>query len=217
MPKYLDQLVLQEGHFSAEGYRGSNAHGSSIIVRNRYSPLLLTAPHATKHGRFDGIKDEDAFTGSLALLLGRELESSVIAAAHCDPDTQHPTQLSRDFLAALDELAPEHHLLVDVHGMSDHHGVGVCIGTGAVDPADDTLAPVVESLLRGLESFTPSVNVPFSAQAPYTLTTHAQTLGIPAIQVEIAARYRTPGKGDEKEHARFIEHLITALQPFSAA
>lgn len=217
MPRYLDQLVLDEGQFSSEQYNGMQANGLDAIVRQRRSPLLITAPHATKHGRFGQIKEEDEFTGSLALLLGRELDASVIVAAHCNPDLSNPAELSADFYKAFTEFAPQHKFIVDVHGMSNKHGSGICIGTGSWEPSGSEVGFAVDIIMEEMAEFTPQINVPFSAQAPYTLVHLAkQEHQIPGVQLELAKMFRSPSQEFGKKHALFLDRLISSLHRISA-
>jgi len=218
MPRYLDQLVLDEGQFASEHYSGMPSNGLDAIVRQRRSSLLITAPHATKHGRHGQIKEEDEFTGSLALLLGRELDASVIVAAHCQPDLSNPAELSTDFYNAFTELAPQHKFIVDIHGMSNKHGSGICIGTGGWDPDGEEVRLAVEILMNEMAEFTPQVNVPFSAQAPYTIVhLGKQEHQIPGVQLELARMFRVPSQDFGKKHALFLDHLISALQSINAS
>ena len=82
--------------------------------------------------------------------------------------------------------------------MKDGHGPDVCLGRGAVPELADPLVAVLRDEFER-EGFVVSVDVPFAADRPTTLTSTAQLAGTPAVQIELARRTRTrtpAGQGD---------------------
>lgn len=92
---------------------------------------------------------------------------------------------------AVRHAAVQNAMVIDLHGMTDAHGIDICLGLGP-NPPDPVLrfaATIQDAFARPLRV---SVNRPFAASAPHTVTSYVQDLGGKGIQVEIAARLRRP-------------------------
>lgn len=196
-----------------EMFRLPNPSGPPVFAELRASGLVLTAPHAVGLRRDRRSKPADIATGGLAVLLARCVGASVLAAARpreADPSWvgAHPL---KDALA--DVLARGSVAVVDVHGMHDGHGVDVCVGLGP-DPRGGTglLAEALTGPLRqaGLKV---SVDAPFTARRTTTVTAFAQSRGVPAVQLEVARRWRDPW-ADPARAAQLVELLVTGLTAF---
>jgi len=199
--------------FASNDYHGSFSDQGDAHVQIRDMSVLFTAPHATKHGRLGGMKEEDQFTGSLALLLAEELNASVIAASRFNPDRANVGELSADFFAALQSFAPHSGFILDVHGMSDRHEVDLCIGTGVQNLNHPPLANAIDALHEGMKDFTVATNHPFSAIAPYTITdiVASSLWETPVLQLEISRKFRVPSPDGRGEHEQFLTRLVDTL------
>ncbi len=173
------------------------------------STLVFSAPHEVPHMRDGAEKFGEGGTAALA----EHLAALVAASAVCTTGTQladpnwddpHP------FVTEALRLAT-HGALVDLHMMADR-GVHVCIGLG---PDHDTNRWLWEPLLDELlaADLKLSLNWPFAARKR-TITTRAQAVGIPAIQVEMIPGAYTPG---DPIHERATTALGNAAMTWAAA
>lgn len=212
----LDQMVADEKLFSRNDYFGDRDGNSEIIVFERPSPIILTAPHAVKHSRYGDIKEEDKYTGSLTIWLAKQLNASAIVPHYFNPDLSHITQLSPGFISSLDELSLKSAILIDIHGMKDTHSSGLCIGTGNQDIEQAPISKFVNNLFLSMSEWDPSHNFPFSAQSSHTLVNYTEeNVGIPALQLEIPKRFRVPGAIQIEEQLEYLTALVESISQAS--
>lgn len=212
----LTQLIEDEKLFSQNDYFGACNGESEVLFINRQSPLLITAPHAIKHSRNGAVKSADESTGSLALLLAKKLDASILVGHYYNPDLEHITQLSKDFVSALHDGVAKSSILIDIHGMKDSHDSGLCLGTGTQNVETKPLSYFIDTCVLDMAAWNPSLNHPFNAQAPYTLVNYAETsLGLPALQLEIPRRFRVPGTASIGEHLNYLSSLSHSIQKAS--
>ena len=199
-----ERWLQLERRFAARHYDGAPDHAAT---RHRVGtiPVLLTAPHAVNHHRNGIPKLADRRTGGLAELLHELTGATSLAAASRVPDWGRWADRDDDFTRLLRDDAERNRLIVDLHGMGDHHGIDVCIGTaGQRGIAIDT---AVDALARAFAAFEIAVDVPFSGLSPHTVTQFARRLGVGAVvQIELSARLRDPEA-----------HPETAIEVVSAA
>lgn len=161
-----------------------------VITQRGTRPVLLSAPHAIAVPRADGSLVADRRTGGLALLLARMTGAYALVTTEPAPCLLWRCR-DDPFASAVRAHARAGHLVLDLHGMRDIHGPDVCLGTrGLRDPG--TVA--VRDLLRAelADRFLVTVDQPFAARAPHTVTTLLHTEGGTGVQVELAARLRDP-------------------------
>lgn len=159
------------------------------------SPFVFTAPHDKAHHRLaDGVlqrKMSEPGTGALARLLASELRGvaavnlSDVGDANWDAD--HPL---KEMLGDGGYVGAGSYV-VDLHGMTDQHGIDVAIGPGRFP---DRSRSMIEPLRSALDvaGFTVLVDTDgrFAARGEHRVTSWAQSLGADAIQVEISATIR---------------------------
>lgn len=204
--------LAREARYAAANYDGD---GEPITLVERASSVLITAPHAVNHHRPDGTaKVADLATGSLAEIVAEATGHSVLTASRrVEPwaawnERDDPfgralaTQLTRSDLG----------LVVDLHGMSDEHGVDLCIGLGP--QPGDAESIIAEALQREFAELTVVRNAPFPARATSTITAHVQGRGLSAVQLEIARRWRRP-EADAPRARRLLEGLEACLRHYS--
>ncbi len=165
--------------------RSCLAHHSETSLSTGFSwiqglPLLFSAPHAVTHFRDGNEKQQEPATDAMAAGIAEAIGGSAIWATpglNGDPnwDYDHPYK-SRAMELAKDGIA------LDLHVMMNR-GFDICLGLGEVKPIDRGLWSIcAEEFLN--EGYTVSLNYPFSA-GPRTVTSHLQTHGVRAIQVEM--------------------------------
>ena len=197
-----------ERPFAANAYDGRGT--SEVDYQPSRSKLLVTAPHAVNHHRHARPKLADRWTGGLATLTGQALGAAVLIASSRVPDWTAWAERTDDFARALRSEVAAGAVVIDVHGMSDTHGVDICIGTGTAPTALSTdLAALIEAKL---EAYQVGINEPFAARAPYTVVDYVSGLGgRGALQIEVAARLRNPSE-HPSEAETFASLFLEALR-----
>ncbi|WP_062293217.1 hypothetical protein [Demequina phytophila] len=165
--------------------------GDPALLTDRGSAVVLTAPHGTRHYRAGAMKAADLHTGSLTLLAGEVANVSTVVSAGARAEWDTWDERDDAFARHLRDLRDPARMLIDIHGMGDHHGPDFCLGTGPRPGPLEALA--VEILRTELEPFEVAVDAPFDARPHYTVTSLAQRhLGLAGLQIEVAARWRSP-------------------------
>ncbi|WP_084078315.1 hypothetical protein [Demequina sp. NBRC 110057] len=174
------------------GAARAQARGADpALLTDRGSAVVLTAPHATKHYRAGGLKQADLHTGSLTMLAGEVAHVSTVVVTRARHEWETWDERDDEFTRHLRELRHPARMVVDMHGMADHHGPDFCLGTGPQPGALEEMA--VDILRAELEPFDVAVDSPFDASPHYTVTSLAQQhLGLAGLQIEVAARWRSP-------------------------
>lgn len=181
--------------------------GDPAVHVDRDSAVVLTAPHGTRHYRRGAMKRADMHTASLALLAGELADVSTVVSARARSAWETWDQRDDEFAQRLRELRAPARMLVDIHGMGDHHGPDFCLGTGPRPGRLEGLA--VEVLRSELDGFDVAVDAPFDARPHYTVTSLAQRhLGLAGLQIEVAARWRSP---EDAQAAPAVSALARAL------
>ncbi len=174
------------------GTARASARGSDpALLTDRGSAVVLTAPHATKHYRAGSLKQADLHTGSLTMLAGEVARVSTVVVTRARHQWETWDERDDEFTRHLRELRAPARMVVDIHGMGDHHGPDFCLGTG---PQPGSLEEMAVTILREeLQPFDVAVDAPFDASPHYTVTSLAQRhLGLAGLQIEVAARWRSP-------------------------
>lgn len=201
--------TVREAAYAANRYAG-RLDGPAVTTRCGTRPLLLSAPHAVNHPRDGKSKMADRRTGGLAEVLADELGAYLLVLAGPLEHADEWAERTDDFRRALDTAADAGLLVVDIHGMSDSHGLDVCLGLG--ERASALSRDAADTLRSALEraGFTVAVGKPFPATAPHTVVSRVQAVGGHAVQVEIAARLRRPD-ADPGTAGRLVSVLRDAL------
>ncbi len=158
-------------------------------------PVLISAPHGAKHFRTaEGVwKEADAYTSSLAIVLGRLTGAHVLFVKNKteeDPNNDAGTTYKK----ALEKVVKENHIkfVLDLHGCEARRPFKIDVG---IIHASRSLCScpsyrdVMEEVFAGFE---PRIfNQRFSAATEGTITCFARnSLNIEAAQIEINANYR---------------------------
>ncbi|MEM9777902.1 MAG: hypothetical protein AAF902_25215 [Chloroflexota bacterium] len=177
-------------------------------------PILLSAPHSTRHSRNGKHKMEEEFTAGLARLLAEETGCHAIYNQWETADDPNWDQQAvyKKHLAKLVERQ-DIKLVIDLHGMTNRHKIGVALGTINGRACPDYERPLQQAFLAAgfedipvgeLLTLTTSswgrlvVNHPkfTGGIKSHTITRFAsQTLGVQAVQVEITSSARIVHRG----------------------
>ena len=185
-------------------------------------PVLISAPHGAKHYRAaEGAwRKEDAYTASLAIVLGRLTGAHVLYVKNKtteDPNNDTGTQY-KEFLK---KIIKENHIrfVFDLHGAAPGRSK---VDIGVMDDSPSLCScPTFRGCLEdAFAGFEPELfNRRFSAKGAGTVTFFCRNdLGIEAAQVEINANYRivegkTSGFRADPENIReLVERLRDAIE-----
>ncbi|WP_062466393.1 hypothetical protein [Demequina maris] len=181
------------------------------LLVDRGSALVLTAPHGTKHYRAGAMKAADLHTGSLTLLAGEVAQVSAVVSAGARAEWDTWDERDDAFARHLRDLREPARMLIDIHGMGDHHGPDFCLGTGPRPGPLEQLA--VEALRAELDNFEVAVDAPFDARPHYTVTSLAQRhLGLAGLQIEVAARWRSPRDDATAPAVTALSRALTTVE-----
>lgn len=181
------------------------------LLVDRGSAVVLTAPHGTPHYRAGAMKAADLHTASLTMLAGEVAEVSTVVSARARGEWETWDERDDEFARHLRDLRAPARMLIDIHGMGDHHGPDFCLGTGPRPGALEELA--VDILRAELEPFEVAVDSPFDARPHYTVTSLAQRqLGMAGLQIEVAARWRSPHDEGAAPAATALSRALTVVE-----
>jgi len=176
-------------------------------VQHGTAPVLVSAPHACMHVR-DGVsKMQEEFTGAIAFYLAQTCDC--YAMVTCCSSSEDPNWVMQgEYKSALQSLVQQNNIrfLIDLHGMTNRHQIGVAIGTMDGQSCDsETVVPCFTDAgfklvtLNQKDSNTTDVwrrvvlNHPkfTGGLVNHTVTRFAsQQLGIKAVQIELSSQAR---------------------------
>lgn len=126
-----DLLIrLQASEQQASSGQSANYSKSWFKCLNGQRPVLVSAPHACRHQR-DGVeKMAEEFTAAFACILAQQTNCHAIFTTN--KTTEDPNWVLRgEYKKAINEMVEKNHIgfLVDLHGMTNRHNMGLAIGT----------------------------------------------------------------------------------------
>ena len=164
-------------------------------------PVLLSAPHGAAHTRNGRMKEEDEFTAAMVLLVSELTGAHALYArrySHTDPNYYRDVPY-KQYMA---EIVRQHRIrfVIDVHGASERHGIGVALGTmeGKSCPAHyrRILGVLKEAGFDSQADCLQRLDVDHLFKGggglrQETITRYAcQSLGVPSAQFELNPRLR---------------------------
>ena len=158
-------------------------------------PILISAPHGAKHYRTkeNRWKAEDAYTGALAIELGRMTGAHVMFTKNKTVEDPNSDRTCR-YKDLLKKVVEENGIkfVVDLHGTAWDEPFKIDVGTISNSLKHSSCPTYRPLILNAFSGFDKEIfNKRFRAQAPGTITCFARNdLGIEAAQIEINARYR---------------------------
>ena len=207
---FLDEVQAFEDGLAADKYAGLVEDG--VFFRRGSGPVLISAPHAVDHYRSGLVKESDMGTGGLAFYLGEVLDASVVVLQFGRFPWEVWDEREDAFAGVLrrELFGGDVGLVVDLHGMSDSHGVDVCVGRGPVPGMTEGLFAERFMDLGTRNRLLVSVDDPFDASPQYTVTNFVQGCEVPAVQIEVAKRFRQV-ENDPKGFIRAAELIAGVI------
>jgi len=151
MDKLLSRLCEHE---KAVAYCSEAAENETWFdIRTGDHPVLVSAPHACIHHRDGQPKPQEEFTAAFVLALAEDTGCSAIYVKNKtreDPNWQPRGEYKQAVCELVDDRGIR--LLVDLHGMTNRHRMGVALGTmnGTSCTGHDVVGPFVA---EGFELF----------------------------------------------------------------
>lgn len=187
---------------------------TELLWRFAGSSVTLTAPHNKATFRDGEYKRRDTNVGVLAIEAAKIAQvNALVPLTPGDHDGNWHTESK--FRTALNSLLDPEAVILDIHGMADHHGCDVVLGTA------NGRSPVwlVEAVAVPLRQAGFTVEIrhagPLSAQ-DNTLTWALLAAGHAALQIEVAWRWRD-GASKPEAMTTMIEALAVAAANAAAA
>jgi len=173
-------------------------------------PILITAPHATAHVRMKKLKEEEIYTGAVSVIL-HSLKGSHALYTHrastIDANFYDQSTFKEELRTIVKKFGIK--LVLDIHGTSTkrdddiYPGVGIerefLVGNDIYLDKLFQAAKDKDISIGGLDIF------PASRQMTVTKFV-ARQLGIPAIQIEVNEKLRTPDDSPA-DFERLVEFL----------
>jgi hypothetical protein len=202
-----------EHRYSSNLYYGAGTGNSNRWVGNKDSQLIFTAPHSVNHIREGNIKYADKMTGGLAELLAKLSNNqslTVDGPPNGDPNWDDVAPFKDELLLHLKENS----IVFDLHGMKDSYGIDVNIGMGKEPSKQSKNIAINLSKQLKTNNFIVSVDDPFDACHPYTITSFVQSHRGSAVQLEISSALRNPSDAPEKAliFVNTILEVVSSLQ-----
>ena len=196
-------------------YFSDSTHEESFVLLPGEGTVMLSAPHAVPQTRGGGIKQAERYTGMLCLLLNRRYGVPCIyKARHMGDDANHDAQ--SPYRDALCQFIPRGGVrcVLDLHQLAPWRPMALCIGTGhGQNLRGLTAAPGQIRQIFERHALTPvTMDDPFSAAAPYTVSAAVARQGTPALQLELNTRFLLEGYPDEQ-----FENVLAALHEAALA
>lgn len=179
-----NDLVRRESKYSIDNYNGKL---TDCYYQTGCNPILIHAPHATKHMRFDSVKKQDLYTGSISEIISRQAKCYCFnRTSRYIEDTEYLNKLVK-FIITNKICA-----MIELHGMSytRDYDVDLCINNGDNLCGDNLIFEKIRSNLN-VAGISTSVDYYFKADKDYCACKYiAQEINIPAIELEINYRFR---------------------------
>lgn len=172
----------------ALAYFSRDDHPQSFELLPGSGRVMLSAPHAVLQTRNGQIKQAERYTGMLARLMNRRHGTPCIYKTRNMNDDANfdPHSPYRDALCKYANSSGIRCVL-DLHQLSPKRPMALCIGTGRgqnLHGREDAVLCVSEAFMHcGLAPVT--IDDPFAALTPATVSATVARTGIPALQLEL--------------------------------
>lgn len=105
--------------------------GETPFVYNKGQlPVLLSAPHGTSHRRNGRFKEEDEYTSAIVQLVAAETGAHALYT-HYQSESDPNWDKKSPYKETLRQIMLAHpiYFVLDIHGMSNRHKIGMALGT----------------------------------------------------------------------------------------
>ncbi|WP_158734576.1 hypothetical protein [Alteribacillus sp. YIM 98480] len=184
-----------EKTFANNNYTGITEAERPFHTETGSLPILVSAPHSTKHKRNGSIKEQDDYTGAIALLLHQLTDCHLIYTTKLSDEDPNYTKGGGVYKKKVVDIIHRFKIkyLIDLHGASEKRPFSIDMGTCyGKTMKGDTLCIIendlVSSSMQGVKQ-----NHHFPACNPNTVTHYANAqTGVESVQLEINKVYRDP-------------------------
>jgi hypothetical protein len=208
-PPLLTRWLSAERKYMEASWFGRPSH--LLVRQNDRATVLLTAPHAGSQYRSGrGTKPADPGTGSLAEIMAETCGTAALTVMGSQVGDPNWDEEVGEFKQEVERLLANKPFVIDLHAMTAWHGVDICIGLGAnPDPITRACAARWRDAARAL-GFKVTINDPFHASRPSTITSFVQSHGVRALQFELGPRIRDT-ETYPRLCARFLDWFQTVI------
>ncbi|MFB5662435.1 hypothetical protein [Alteribacillus sp. HJP-4] len=190
--KLLEHILSYEDIFSKNSYHGS-------LVDSRFSrhtigslPILISAPHATKHVRSGEIKSADIYTGALSEIIHEVTGAHVMNARKVIDDPNFKKNCN--YKQELKNIIQLHEIkyVLDLHGSKAVHPFIIDLGTMDGKSMEINNVEILKNHFER-NNMKCLINHTFTGAHPGTVTHYVHNYtDAQAVQIEISRRFRNP-------------------------
>jgi gamma-glutamylcyclotransferase (GGCT)/AIG2-like uncharacterized protein YtfP len=213
------KFALAFEKYSAKSYRNFSTEDKLGSIHARgVAPILVTAPHACAHVRMHKLKNQENFTGSLAIIIHSITGSHALythRASETDPNFYDESPFKKQIARIVKEFGIR--FVLDIHGTSTAKTGDVFPGVGIDKEFLLGNESMLDRLAEGSARFGIRLGSPkiFPASRQMTVTKFAaRKLGIPGMQIEISEQLRTPDKYPKRfdKLVRFLGDFLSGVE-----
>lgn len=180
-------------------------------------PIILSAPHSVRQNREGKIKGKEFCTGSIAILLQRELNCFCIyKQKNCNDDVGYDIFNNKYRYKIMEEVNnKEIQFLLDIHGAKDKYGFDIDVGTNNLRNLNGH-DEYINDFLRIGEKYNLNITVDkqFKADTYRTISNSVALVNkIPCLQIEISKEYRNIRNFSKiKLILNFLEEYLKSIE-----
>ncbi|MFQ5787126.1 MAG: gamma-glutamylcyclotransferase [Thermodesulfobacteriota bacterium] len=182
------------------------------------SPILLSAPHATAHIRMKKLKQEEIYTGAISVILHSLTGSHALythRASKIDPNFYDYSSFKEELRKIVKKFGIK--FVLDIHGTSTKRVDDIYPGVGINKEFLVGNDMYIEKLFQAAKDKDITIGRldVFPASRQMTVTKFiARELGIPAMQIEINERLRTPydSPNNFERLVKFLSQFISSVK-----
>lgn len=180
-------------------------------------PIILSAPHSVRQIRDRKIKAKEFCTGSIAILLQKQLDCFCIyKQRNCNDDAGYDIFNNKYRYKIMEEVNEEKiQFLLDIHGAKDKYGFDIDIGTNNFKNLNGHNEYIYEFLEIGKKyNLNITVDKKFKADSYRTISNSVALVNnIPCLQIEISKEYRNIRNFSKiKIILNFLEEYLKSIE-----
>ena len=191
---------------------------SGMIFLRGDAPILITAPHATRHLRMNKQKQQEEYTGAISVILHSLIGTHALYthwASKIDPNFYDDAPFKRKLAKVVRKFGIK--FVLDLHGTKVQRNKDLYPGVGNNTEfliGNDSYLHKLEDSAKSYGLVLGSLNV-FPASIQMTITKFVATkIGTPAMQIEINERLRDP-EGNPSQFERLVRLLTDYIYSIS--
>ena len=156
--------------------------------------IIVSAPHSVRQIRNGNIKGKDSCTGTIAILLQKQLNCYCLyKTKNCNDDANYDIE-NNPYKDKIIDLVEKNNInfLLDIHGAKDGQGFDIDVGTANLKNLNGQNKYLKDFINIG-EKYNLNITIDkvFKADTLHTVAnTIARKTKIPCMQIEIAKKYR---------------------------